>query len=498
MIRSILLTALLLFAGESFAASCVKTGSVCVDTGDANGCKVINSVKVCLSDPAINATCWKYTDTYNCMPPGAVNYCAAINTTTGCAQVSSTCSASDSTGCTRWTNTYQCGGGTTPAINTVVLNSSYTMVTAPSTATQCATPAANPTCTLANATTNDYSCISQSSNCDALQQNTNCTLSTSTCISGVNPNCTLSQNIYQCLNTPASSSITVNCGAEQYCTGSNCFNSGHTPDTDLANAVAANEVMREAGVYMTGDQKIFSGDSRSCIQDSLGNCCESSSGATNNSSIGQQIKRTAGGQVLKAGSKYVYDIVTNVYHDAQRGMGAMAAVASGAGDATFSLSTYGISMTYSAGAAGSGLSFGFDPTSLAIELAIVVIVDLMSCSSDEKTLAMENGAHLCRKVGSECLGTFCPQVKQTYCCFNSVLSKIVNTAATVQLGKAYTDCSGLTTAQFGQLDFSKIDMSEFTASISSSVQLPSTGAINTDVGNTIQTKMNNYYTKGQQ
>ncbi len=495
MIRSILLTALLLFAGESFAASCVKTGSVCVDTGDANGCKVINSVKVCLSDPAINATCWKYTDTYNCMPPGAVDYCAAINNTTGCAQVGSSCAASDSTGCTRWTNTYRCGGGTATPTNTAVLNSSYTMVTAPSTAPQCATPVNNPSCTLANAATNDYSCISQSSTCDALQQNTNCTLATSTCISGADPNCNLYQKVYQCLDTPSSTNTAVDCGASQYCVGGNCFNSGHTPDTDLTSAVVANEVVREAGNYMTPDQKIFSGDSRSCIQDSLGNCCESSGGAVNNASIGQKLKTTAGGQVIKAGSKYVYDIISNSYQEI-RGMSSMAASAVTAGTAaTFSLSSYGISMTYSSTA---GFSFGFDPTSLAIQLAIVVIVDLMSCSQDEKTLALENGAHLCRQVGSECLGFLCPQVKRTYCCFNSVLAKIINTAATAQLGRAYTDCSGLSPAEFQLLDFSKIDLSEFTATIASSVDMPSTGAIGTDVGNSIQSKMNNYYTRGQQ
>lgn len=528
MIRSILFASLLLLTGESFALQCVKTGTVCVD---ATPCKKISGVDVCLTDPAINAACWKYTDTYSCTAQNPVDYCSAIGSTAGCQQVDSVCAtpgATPGSGCMKWTNTYRCGDSTATRSNTVLLDSSYTTSTDVTSATQCVSAADNPTCTLAeNASgVRSYTCMSQSSNCAALQTQ-GCTLSTSTCVSpagGTDANCMLYEKSYSCPTAGATSTV-LDCGAQQYCTGGNCFNSGHDPDNDLALAVSAHEVGRQAMTYVDADQRLFSGEFGSCVHNSLSRCCDPKGGAVKNSSIGGKIVTTAGGQVIKAGSAYMYDIMSSTFN-AARGGSAMMAAASGAAAGGFSMSAYGLTMTYSSAA---GFSFAFDPTSFAVAVAILIVVELTSCEKAEKDLAQKNGAGLCRQFSSTCNGFFCTSITRSYCCFNSKLAKIINTAAVAQIGRANSDCTGLTMAEFGALNFAAIDLGEFTAEIMSNITLPTavqtsvcadgtppdvtgtcadgstptsppsgTDAIRTDVNLGIQQKLINYYTTGKQ
>lgn len=497
--------ALLMLAALSHAATCTKTGTICVD---ATPCKMISGVSVCLTDPGVNATCWKYTDTYNCLAQAPVDYCAAIASTSGCIQTGSVCApgATTATGCSRWTNTFRCGGGTTPPASMMVLNTSHTVITQPTLATQCALPTDNPTCTVAEdvAGVKSYTCLSQPSTCAPLMSK-GCTLSTSTCMSpagGNAANCLLYENSYSCPSTTPPSTV-MNCGSNQYCTGGNCFNTGHAPDSDLAQAVIAHEISREATTYMDANQKIFSGNAESCNQNALGKCCDPKGGAVRNSSIGGNILTTVGGQAVVAGSSYMFDAMYSGYQ-AYRAMSAMSATAtfassaaaSAAASSAFTMSSYGLTMTYSASA---GFSFAFDPTSFAVAVAIYIIMDLSSCDPAEKMLAQKNGAGLCREVpGGGCVGFFCVNYQHKFCCFNSILAKIINNAGVSQLGRAATDCSGLTMAEFDRIDFAQIDFSEFIATIMSAVKFPSNGPINTDANNTMTRKLANYYRTGKQ
>ena len=524
MIRSILVSLLLLISGESFALSCVKTGTVCAD---ADPYKTISGVKVYLTDPAINATCWKYTDTYNCLAQNPVDYCSAIGSTPGCKQVDSVCSTPGATpgSCLKWTNTYQCGASTAARSNTMVLDSSYTVASDPTSATQCASATDNPTCALAEIVNGarSYTCISQQSNCAALQSQ-GCTLSTSVCVSpsgGTAANCNLYEKSYGCPAAGPASTV-LDCGAQQYCTGGNCFNSGHDPDTDLALAVSAQEVSRQGMAYLDPGQRLFSGEDGSCVHNSLGKCCDPKGGAIRNKQVGGRLLLTTYSvQSVIAGSAYMYDALSTAYN-AYRGGAAMAAAAkvgmsaasaagAAAASSTFSVSAYGLSMTYTAGTAAtattaatsSSLSFAFDPTSLAVAVVIMVIIDMSSCEEAEKVLAKKQGAGLCRQYSATCNGYFCTSITKRFCCFNSKLAKIINTAAVDQLGKAISDCTGLTMDEFGRLNFAAIDLGEFTAEIMANLELPAspasgTSPIGTDVNAAILRKLNNYYTTGKQ
>ena len=92
----------------------------------------------------------------------------------------------------------------------------------------------------------------------------------------------------------------------------------------------------------------------------------------------------------------------------------------------------------------------------------------------------------------------CLQTTETYCCFNSRLARIINTSGGVQIGKPVSDCTGFTPTEFASLDFSRIDLTEFTNEIMANVRMPSATTINTDSTATMQLKLNNYYTRGHQ
>ena len=539
MMHSILISILLLLASSSFAATCIKSGTVCADS---TPCKTISGVQVCLTDPAINATCWKYTDSYSCLAQPPVNYCAAIASTAGCTPIASVCTtpgATPGSACVRWTDTYRCGTSPVMRMNTVSLNSTHTTTSDVTPAPQCALPAHNPTCTIAETVNGipTYTCRSEQSNCAAIATTAGCTLSASTCVSpmgGTAANCLLYEKSYSCPSSVVGATSTIlDCGSSQFCTGGNCFNAGHVPDGDIGSAVIGHEISRQATIYADGNGLLFSGESNSCNHNPLGRCCSPKGGAVNNRSIGGNILVTAGGQAIAAGSAYMYDAASTAYNTA-RGIEAIVATGAGAAAGGYSMSAYGLTMTYTAATtagAGGTFTFAFDPTTFAIAVAIMIVVELSSCEPEEKTLAMKNGAGLCRQSASSCNDLLCFSVRRTYCCFNSKLAKIVNTAAVHQLGRANNDCSGMTTTEFGMLDFSKIDMSEFTAEIMANLNLPTTlsqlekcanGAvpnsagtcadgsvpalqtvtgvdgITVDVNNSVMQRMQNYFTSGQQ
>ncbi|GAB6075338.1 conjugal transfer protein TraN [Desulfurobacterium crinifex] len=103
------------------------------------------------------------------------------------------------------------------------------------------------------------------------------------------------------------------------------------------------------------------------------------------------------------------------------------------------------------------------------------------CKESEKILAkLRSWGQLdgqCHYIGSYCavkvLGV-CLQRKKTYCCFNSVLARIIQEQGRPQLGIGWGDakhpnCRGFTPEEFQKIDFSKIDFSEWLPEIEQNV-----------------------------
>jgi conjugal transfer mating pair stabilization protein TraN len=133
-----------LLASDLYAATCRNIGSSCVDS---TPCKNISGANVCLAD--LGETCWRWQDTYECIDPAGIDYCAALQQA-GCSQISSTCSQYDFNGaCIKTTQTYRCGDLVGAAVGTVVLGESYTIVADNVDRAQCASYQTNASCRLA-------------------------------------------------------------------------------------------------------------------------------------------------------------------------------------------------------------------------------------------------------------------------------------------------------------------------------------------------------------
>lgn len=106
-----------------------------------------------------------------------------------------------------------------------------------------------------------------------------------------------------------------------------------------------------------------------------------------------------------------------------------------------------------------------------------VFLGLVSCKENEKNLAKLNQQSLCKEIGEYCskriklgFAKVCIQKSKSHCCFNSLLARIFNEQGRQQIGKGWgsgesPNCSGFTTEEFQKLDFSKMDLSEFTNSL---------------------------------
>ena len=285
--------------------------------------------------------------------------------------------------------------------------------------------------------TTQYACLESAitSSCDSPIAK-GCTVRSTACQQGVTINgvfqCIMEQREYTCKVVDASSSTNVNCGSQQFCVEGNCFDTGSAPDPDFAKAVTAMEVAREAGVYVDESTfQLFKGQDNRCSKSVLKNCCKGAAAPSNGLT----------NLALTGGSAYVFDVLG------------------------------GASMK-------STLALGFDPTTFALAIAVMVVQQMLQCDTEEKLVAIKRDNRLCHYVGEYCskkvnllFAKICVQHKETYCCFNSKIAKIVNMAARSQF-PGFTwgtpenpSCEGISIAQFQALDFSAIDFSDFYADI---------------------------------
>lgn len=128
----------------------------------------------------------------------------------------------------------------------------------------------------------------------------------------------------------------------------------------------------------------------------------------------------------------------------------------------------------------------FSPSSFAAQQAIGLLQQIFTCKSamseEEKALPNRLSANLCIYVGEYCSKTvkilgakLCRTKKKTYCCFNSTLARIINTEGNQQLGRNMGDakdatCNGFTIDEFGKLDLSKMDLTEFVEEVTAKAQ----------------------------
>lgn len=106
-----------------------------------------------------------------------------------------------------------------------------------------------------------------------------------------------------------------------------------------------------------------------------------------------------------------------------------------------------------------------------IAYAIYAILDILvkiiwKCEMEEFQLGVQRQLRNCHYVGSYCKGVLCIEKRESYCCFNSPLARIINVQAKQQLGVGdydpeKPDCSGLSISQLSSIDWNQIDLSEW-------------------------------------
>ena len=289
------------------------------------------------------------------------------------------------------------------------------------------------------------------------------------------------EQTWQCrVGTGTTSSIT-NCGSQQFCIDGRCFDTAHPPDADFARAVAGLEMQREAGQYIDpANMVVFQGYDNRCRKKLFGlvNCCKGG-GSSGSLFSNMSLVLGAGSQAVGAiGSSYTYDALFTSDAPDLVIQGFEALFGAGGGSSAL------------AGLMAGDLSVGsfietLIPGPWSIAMLAIQLSGLLSCEQAEQILTMKRDNRLCHSVGSYCstkipiLG-ICIETKQTYCCFNSRLARILNEQGRTQLARSWgapksPDCGGFTLAQLQSLDFSRMDLAEFYAEIAPS--MPDVGAL---------------------
>ena len=329
-----------------------------------------------------------------------------------------------------------------------------------------------------------------------------------------NGTCVMYESSYQCPDKPETYTEKTVCDQSAFCQngGAGCFDTSAPPDKDFGQAAVMMEAAREAGVYgVNGDNiEIFKGYAEECSIKTIGgssikSCCKASSGGagfSNYAVLGVTAKAAyaVGKEELKAGSKYMYDALFQAQDAGLIESGASAAaggLSSGAAEGVASqagtqFGAYGFEFSYSA---SGGFSFvGFDPYSFAFAVAVQIVTAWLQCDANEQTMQLKRGQNLCVYLGTYCsskvLGV-CVERKEKHCCFNSILAKLVNRQGRAQLGMPMDQCGGFNQDQIQQIDFSRIDFSEFIATI---VPTNTDASSNTPgVTNTVNKMIDDYY-----
>ncbi|TDB45612.1 conjugal transfer mating pair stabilization protein TraN [Photorhabdus luminescens] len=125
---------------------------------------------------------------------------------------------------------------------------------------------------------------------------------------------------------------------------------------------------------------------------------------------------------------------------------------------------------------------------MAYQIANILVNIIWACTEDEFKLAVKKETKLAVHIDSWCqtklLGQ-CIEKRSSYCTFNSQIGRIFQEQGRRQLGigwgnKRNPDCRGLTLEEFGRIDFSKVDLSEWIGSLHKADLLPSPDNINLD------------------
>lgn len=119
-------------------------------------------------------------------------------------------------------------------------------------------------------------------------------------------------------------------------------------------------------------------------------------------------------------------------------------------------------------------------------IAKAIINIVFKCEEHEMKLAGKKALRSCHKVGTYCseeIISVCVEEQHAYCCFNSPLSRIMQEQIKQQFGTMgwgspeNPDCGGINPRMLAKVDWDKVDLSEWTAILADTGNLPDPGTI---------------------
>lgn len=121
-------------------------------------------------------------------------------------------------------------------------------------------------------------------------------------------------------------------------------------------------------------------------------------------------------------------------------------------------------------------------------VSMLMIKLIWKCEQQEFEMNAKRAVNSCSYVGSYCkskvLG-ICVESRESYCCFNSPLSRIIQEQVRPQLGLSFgsaknPQCGGIPIDKLGQIDWSKVNLDEWLAILQQNGRLPTADNINID------------------
>jgi len=175
--------------------------------------------------------------------------------------------------------------------------------------------------------------------------------------------------------------------------------------------------------------------------------------------IGQTFGQAAGNALFSAGGQAAFDAAGNLTPAAQSG---------------------GVQLGGGAAVAGQLLSTLM--TAYTVVMIIIMIIQMVySCEEPEYELAAKKQLKVCTDLGTYCeskVAGVCWVRKESYCCYNSPLARILNEQIKPQLGMDFGTpespcCTGIKVADLDRVDWTQVNLDEWLAILAQTGHLPS-------------------------
>ena len=275
-------------------------------------------------------------------------------------------------------------------------------------------------------------------------------------------------------------------------------------DFGLATAMmqGAVEISHDHDTGPGPEVSAFPGFAQGCKRNPLVNCCNQGAAAQTASDIQTSLTALQDAMSAYRAANFTYEVANMTY-----------------ATMTYSATSFSTAFTSAVGAEFSEMAAGFLSLSWTGVLAVVMVAVqvlltiLMSCDQASTETAIKKDMHLCHDVGSYCSTTalfFCWGHTEGYCCFSTLLSRIIQEGARAQLGIGWgdpqtPDCRGLTVEELQAVNWQAIDWSEYVADVNRRIHVPTSADVaaegshvltNTDFGGQASATIQQYGSLG--